>query len=219
MKKILFVLMMLLTASVALAVESTPVPEIIVEEAADTWVVTAYGEGEVHLFIDDVEVENPYTIEQTDEEQIVVFKAYAQAEGCLPSDWVILEVYVPARVEPILPIEPDYGVNISLTDESVILEPYVDPAYFDDLNYVLRFYIDGVEVEYPYTLPRCQEEYIVCATVQIDVEGSGQPFVRYLDIIVPALETAPTQNKYDVNGDGEVNIADINAIIHYILGN
>ena len=134
MKKILFVLMMLLTASVALAVESTPVPEIIVEEAADTWVVTAYGEGEVHLFIDDVEVENPYTIEQTDEEQIVVFKAYAQAEGCLPSDWVILEVYVPARVEPILPIEPDYGVNISLTDESVILEPYVDPAYFDDFS-------------------------------------------------------------------------------------
>ena len=196
----------------------TYLPVITVEKGSEAWIVRASGDGEVHLFLDDVEVENPYTIWLTDEEQAYGFGAYLQVEGYEPGDWVYLAVEVPA-LEPVLPVDPDMGVHVTLTEESVILEPYVDPAYFDNCTYVIRLYLDGVEVEYPYMLPRCQEEYIVCATVQIDVEGSGQPFVRYLDIIVPALETAPTQNKYDVNGDGEVNIADINAIIHYILGN
>lgn len=217
MKKILFVFLMSLSVVVAIAQEQTPSPVIIVEENLDNWVVGAYGEGEVFLFQDDDPVENPFSIWLIQEEQHFIFKAYAQAEGCLPSEWVYREVIVPAIEDPILPVEPDYGVHATLTDESVILEPYVDPAYFNDLTYVLRLYIDGVEVEYPYTLPRCQEDYVVCTTVQIDVEGYGYSFVCGREIVVPALETVPPHKKNDVNGDGEVNIADVNAVIDIIL--
>ena len=217
MKKILFVFLMSLSVVVAIAQEQTPSPVIIVEENLDNWVVRAYGEGEVFLFQDDDPVENPFSIWLIQEEQHFIFKAYAQAEGCLPSEWVYREVIVPAIEDPILPVEPDYGVHATLTDESVILEPFVDPAYFDNCTYVIRLCIDGVEVEYPCTLPRSQEEYVVHVTVQIDVEGLGYSFVCDRDIVVPALETVPPYQKNDVNGDGEVNIADVNVVIDIIL--
>ena len=303
MKKILFILLTLLSAAVALAQQQTPKPEIYVYDATDVCYVEAYGEGVVHLFKDSVEVENPCQIEKYYDEQRFLFGAYAEAEGCYPSEWIYCEVIVPPMegpvlpvepdmglnitvmdeyvliepyiddddystgqvfkngelfdppymlprydyddyyviyvifvsdgqqsktyeeqivvpaIDPILPVEPDYGVHVTLTDESVILEPYVDPTYFDNCTYVIRLYIDDAEVEYPYTLPRSKEEYEVSATVQIDVEGLGYPFLCNRDIVVPALEPISPENKYDLNGDGEVNIADVNAIINYILGN
>ena len=219
MKNILFILLTLLPAAGAIAQQQTPKPEIYVYDATDVCYVEAYGEGVVHLFKDSVEVENPCQIEKDYDEQRFLFGAYAEVEGCYPSEWVYCEVIVPPMEGPILPVDPDMGVHVTLTEESVILEPYADPAYFNNLTYVIRLYLDGVEVEYPYMLPRCQEEYIVDATVLITVEGLGYPFVCNRDIVVPALEPISPENKYDLNGDGEVNIADVNAIINYILGN
>jgi hypothetical protein len=188
MKKILFALLMSLLATVAFAKQQTPKPEIYVDEGPDACDVWAYGEGEVHLFLDNEEVEIPYRINKDYVEQCFLFEAYAEEEGCYPSEWVSCEVIVPPLEGPVPPVDPDYGVNVTITDESVILEPYADPAYFNDCTYVIRLYIDGVEVEYPYTLPRSQEDYVVCVTVQIDVEGLECPFVCNREIVVPAFE-------------------------------
>lgn len=302
MKKILFVFLMSLLATVAIAQQQTPKPEIYVDDGTDVCDVWAYGEGEVHLFMDSVEVDNPCRINKDYVEQSFFFGAYAEVEGCYPSEWVYCEVIVPAMegpilpVEPdmglnitvmdeyiliepyiddeifsagtvlingelfdppymlprynydyeyfiyvefiadgyerktyeetiivpavenpILPVEPDYGVHVTITDESVLLEPYVDPVNFYNGVYYLRLFIDDQRVNYPYTLPRSQEEYVVCATVQIYLEGIYEPLVCNREIVVPALEPIPPYKKYDVNGDGEVNIADVNAINNSIL--
>ena len=304
MKKILFILLTLFSTAVAVAQQQTPKPEIYVEDRADVCYVEAYGEGAVHLFKDSVEVENPCQIDKDYDEQRFLFGAYAEVEGCYPSEWVYCEVIVPAMEEPVLPVEPvrglnitvmdeyvliepyihdedystgtvvingelfnppymlprynydyeydicvefyaeghptlthedvvfvpavenpiipdepDYGVYVTITDESVILKPYVDPVNFYNGIYYLSLYIDGQKVHYPYTLPRSQEDYVVCATVQIDFEGGIEvPYVHNREIVIPALEPISPEKKYDVNGDGEVNIADVNAIINYIIG-
>lgn len=65
MKKILFVFLMSLLATVAIAQQQTPKPEIYVDDGTDVCDVWAYGEGEVHLFMDSVEVDNPCRINKT----------------------------------------------------------------------------------------------------------------------------------------------------------
>ena len=58
----------------------------------------------VHLFLNDDEVENPYTIIRTDEDQNFMFKAYAEVPGMQRSEWADFAITVPA-LEPAEPIE------------------------------------------------------------------------------------------------------------------
>ena len=69
-KKIFFVLLMILPAAVVLAEEFTPESGIYVEEGPETGVVRTLGDGDIHLFIEDVEEGNPYTIGLTDEQLV-----------------------------------------------------------------------------------------------------------------------------------------------------
>lgn len=61
---------MVLPAAVVLAEAFIPDPGIYVEEGPETWVVRTLGDGDIHLFIEDVEEGNPYTIELTDEQLV-----------------------------------------------------------------------------------------------------------------------------------------------------
>ena len=76
-------------------VEKTASPVITVEEGDEFYVVTAAGDGEVKLYIDEMEVENPYVIVRTDEEQVFTFVATAQEEGKEVSDPTELTIIVP----------------------------------------------------------------------------------------------------------------------------
>ncbi len=62
-------------------VEYTEAPVIDVEVTDDAYIITAIGDGEVVLYVDDVEVENPYTIARPEagEDPIVVY-VYATAQ-------------------------------------------------------------------------------------------------------------------------------------------
>ena len=62
-------------------VEYTEAPVIDVEVTDDAYIITAIGDGEVVLYVDDVEVENPYTIDRPEagEDPIVVY-VYATAQ-------------------------------------------------------------------------------------------------------------------------------------------
>lgn len=204
MKKVVFVMLMVLSASIAVAVGRTPPPEIVVYEG-DEYVVWAFGEGEVHLFKDSEEVENPYIIEMTDEEQHFYFEAYAQEEGCLPSEMVGEDVYVPALQTPILPVLPNF--DLIVTDEYA----YIEFSMLGDYT-VSGVYVNGVILDSPYVLPRWEEDYIVRIDVEFSHEGMN-PISHGQEFIVPALEGAP----HDVDGDGNISINDVTALIQYLL--
>ncbi len=61
--------------------EVTEAPVINVEVTDDAYIITATGEGEVVLYVNDVPVENPYTIARGEEDQTIYVYATAQEEG------------------------------------------------------------------------------------------------------------------------------------------
>ena len=75
-------------------VEVTATPVITYDE--ETFTVTATGAGEVKLYVNGEEVENPYTFELGEEETTYTVTATAQEEGKEISETAELEVTVPA---------------------------------------------------------------------------------------------------------------------------
>lgn len=94
----------------------TPAPYFDVEERDDCVVVTAIGEGEVHLYLFGDEVPSPYTIQKTHEAQVCEFIATAQGEGMLISDPTPCSVDVPALIDPSVPT----GYTLTLADAEVL---------------------------------------------------------------------------------------------------
>ena len=86
-------------------VEQTAAPVITTEETETAVIVTATGDGTVKLYADGVEVENPYSINRTEVEQVITMTATAQEDGKDISETVTLEVTVPALV----PVIPEYS--------------------------------------------------------------------------------------------------------------
>ena len=212
MMKRIFTLVVLMAffAGIAVAKERTPMPDIYIQEGEDAWVIGATGEGVIHFYKDLTEVENPYTVELTDEEQSFVFGAYAKAEGCLPSEWVEWEVVVPVSEDyyDYEMFEPQFEFNVNLTDEYAILVP--------SCNYVglpMLLYVDDIKVDIPCVLPRGRADYVVWATVVAHKEGYDLDYDYSQEIIIPATEHFVP----DVDGDGAASIADVTTLIDHIL--
>ena len=118
----------------------TPAPEIVVTEGDEAYTFLATGEGTVTLFVDNVEVENPYVVNRTDVDQVLNITAVAHVDG--QTDGVTSGEYiVPALVTPQLPdlegnitvSEPDENGNVTITydgteDVTILVngEPYED---------------------------------------------------------------------------------------------
>ena len=88
--------------------ETTATPVITYEVTDDNVIITVTGEGEVHVYVDGVEVENPYIIPRGEEDVTVVVTATAQEEGKLISETATAEVVVPAKAGE----EPGDGYKI-----------------------------------------------------------------------------------------------------------
>ena len=96
-------------------------PPVITYETTDTEVIiTATGNGTVTLYIDGVEVDNPYTIARGEEAYSVIATATAQEEDHELSAVTTLEILIPA-LEPVTPPEP-----VDLTGSIVVSEPNED---------------------------------------------------------------------------------------------
>ena len=93
----------------------TAKPNIAQEDVEGGVKVSATGEGTVKLYVDGVEVENPYVIAQTDEEKTYTVTATAQEEGKLISETATLEVTVPAK-QPVGPVEDKIYVKFNGTE-------------------------------------------------------------------------------------------------------
>ena len=50
-----------------------------------------------------------------------------------------------------------------------------------------------------------------------DVNGDGEVNIADVNAVIDAIQTGNVDEEDDVNGDGEVNIADVNAVIDMIL--
>ena len=89
----------------------TETPVITTEEDGETVTVTALGEGDITLSIVEGKiVENPYTIEKTDQPQTITFMAVAKEKGKLISSATTLEVTIPA-IEFKLEVSYQYYFN------------------------------------------------------------------------------------------------------------
>ncbi len=155
----------------------TATPEITYDE--DTFTVQAAGNGTVILYVDGVEVTNPYTFEQTDEEQEFTVTATAQESDKRISDTATAVIIVPALME--------------VTDPPVL-------TYYGDTftveatgNGTVILYIDGEEVENPYIFEQTYDErqYTVSATAQEEGKAVSDPVSMV--VIIPALEVDPPE--------------------------
>ena len=88
--------------------ETTATPVITYEVTDDNVIITVTGEGEVHVYVDGVEVENPYIIPRGEEDVTVVVTATAQEDGKEISETATAEVVVPAKAGE----EPGDGYKI-----------------------------------------------------------------------------------------------------------
>ena len=100
-------------------VEKTETPVINVEEYEDAVVVTAVGEGEVKLYVNGEEVENPYTILKGDEPVTYTITATAKEDGKEISDEATLTLTVDAYVAPYETPAPELTTEV--TDEAVVI--------------------------------------------------------------------------------------------------
>ena len=101
----------------------TAKPNIAQENVEGGVKVTATGEGTVKLYVDGVEVENPYIIYQTNEDKTYKVTATAQKEGELISETATLEVTVPAK--PVGPVETKTFVKVTSAAQLVAGKNYI----------------------------------------------------------------------------------------------
>ena len=163
----------------AAEVEVTATPVITYEVTDDEVIITVTGDGEVHVYVDGVEVENPYIIPRGDEDVTVVVTATAQEEGKEISETATEEITIPAKPAPEVTATP--VITYEVTDDEVIITVTGDGE--------VHVYVDGVEVENPYTIARGEEDVVVVITATAQEEGKLISETATEEITVPAKET------------------------------
>ena len=148
----------------AKAVEYTAVPEVTVTITDDAYIFTATGDGEVTLYVNGEEVENPYTVArpETEPEEPYAVYVYATAkeEGKEMSQSAVQRVVIEAKPAPAVTATPQIIVTPDADNMGYTIEAVGDGE--------VHLYINGVEVENPYHVDRTAEaqELEVVATAQ-----------------------------------------------------
>ena len=135
---------------------------------------------------------------------------------------ILLENACGERVTVEYPVEvsPQGSINLDV--------PVTDVCDAADLGnfplHLVYYYItyNAVTTGEPYSLKIPGMELVYAAMPQTepipgDVNGDGEVNIADVNAIIDMILTGNTQPNGDVNGDGEVNIADVNAVIDIIL--
>ena len=178
MRKIMLTLMASLSVFAMLAADVTPKPVIIAEGFDEYVEISAYGEGEVYLYIDGLEVENPCIYPCGEEEQIIYITAYAQAEGYEPSEMVSMQYTV-------LPLPPTPMPVIMVEDE----QSYVVVSAVSEGE--VNLYINGSAVDNPCEWPKSGwGDYLeITATAKID--GRPMSETAVMEYYIEPFPTMP----------------------------
>ncbi len=156
-----------------------PVAEAPVFAMDENFVITATCANDYKAYVNSVEVTLPYTVEQTEEEQTIVVTGYGYGENMQNSETVEQTFTVPAKqVVPVVTPAPE--VSYEVTADGVVVTATGEGT--------VVLYVDGEEVENPYTAPRLDEDYdiVVYATAQVDGQEMG--ISAEMTITVPAVE-------------------------------
>lgn len=160
------------------ALEETEPPVVDYEYTDEAVIITASGNGVVHLYIGDQEVSNPYSLPRLAEWYNVKVRASAQEENKAVGwyqDWFDI---APAET-------PEPTISFELTDEAAIITATaVDGAE-------VHLYVNGVEVENPVTILRQEYEEIeveVLATAQLPNRAMSQAEGTF---VIPIKEIVP----------------------------
>lgn len=188
--------------------EKTATPEISVTEGEESYTVTATGAGEVKLYQDNVEVENPCVVARTSEEQTFVFTATAQEEGKDISEVATQEVTVPALPATTYTITLDKqpGDYTALVNVKATVEPALPEGA------TLTFKINDAE-------PKAYNP-----EKGVNMLESGTITFTATDAAGNELATKSAEYKYimgvfgDLNGDGAVDVEEVDIIVNLILG-
>jgi hypothetical protein len=216
MKKLLFGLLMLLVVSTASAVQ-LPDPVITVTEGEEYYTVDVKVEGgyKLRVFCDNLEIETPYEIERLDVEKMYIIRAFAQlySEGAWSySNVVEYYLYVPAKED--MPVPGPYPPGWIYFDVIEGEEYYTVLAYCEEDGFTVQLCSNGELVDNPYVIERSPEgdmfyEITACS------QAEGYDIVTAtMTLVVPALDE-PLPG--DMNSDGEVTIADVNAVIDAVM--
>lgn len=194
----------------------TTEPPVISYSLTDEAVnVTATGAGDVKLYKDGIEVENPCTITRTSVDQTFTFSATAKEEGKLISETTTMVIDIPAKpTERCLTPSISYGVTavgvatITITNNeegaTVYYWVYRDGDLIKENSFTgdsHRFEVSGIG---SYTL-----QAIAKKEGMLDSYAGGIFFTIFEDPIPVILG--------DVNGDGWVGITDLNAMLNIIF--
>ncbi len=126
-------------------------------------------------------------------------------------------------------VQVEYPIENAGDEEMIVIDvPVTDICDAADLgNFPLHlvyyyFAFNSVTSGVPYSLKIPGMELIYASMPQEealkgDVNGDGEVNIADVNAIIDMILTGNTQPNGDVNGDGEVNIADVNAVIDIIL--
>ena len=198
----------------ATAPEVTEAPVITYNE--ETYTVTATGNGEVKLYVNGEEVENPYTFEQTEEEVTYIVTATAQEAGKEISETATATIVVPAKVvvpevteKPVITWTVDNEaetVTITATGNGTVI------LYNDDVEvargegvatYVVPFTEDpeGEEMGFGATAQEEGKEVSEYALATVEIPGK-QPVVPEVTE-APVINVEITDDAYIITATGE----------------
>ena len=169
-------------------IEQTATPVITYEVTDDEVIITVTGDGDIHVYVDGEEVENPCIIPRGDEDVTVVVTATAQEEGKEVSETATEEITIPAKPAPEVTATP--VITYEVTDDEVIITVTGDGE--------VLVYVDGVEVENPYTIPRGEEDVVVVVTATAQEEGKLISETATEEITVPAKVGGETGDDYKI---------------------
>ena len=168
----------------------TPNPTIEVTPGEDCFIFTAVGEGEVTLWVDQQQVENPYTVYRTEVDQTISLTAVAHVDGQI--DGTVTGEYIVPALEPITPPEPEQTempeITYEVQDDAVIITATGEGE--------VLLYIDGVLVDNPVTIARGTEEFTVTATATAQGEDMLISDVATLEITIPAVGGETPEDPY-----------------------
>ena len=203
MRHFIFTLLTLLVAMPTFAadeIEQTEVP-VIAWTCNETQVeVRAVGYGNVHLYCEGIEVDNPYYVDRGMEDQELTFSAYALEDGKLSSDYAYAIVTVPA-----LPVTPEPIIVYEVIESEVVVTVEGEGEIYVTC--------DGTPVDNPFTIQRTDQTFVVTIEAQAFMSGYQPSMTTIMYIEVPAMVTsAPTLTAnveeygvlFSADGDGMV---------------
>ena len=196
-------------------IEVTPMPEIIYYCDDDFCTIEAIGEGEVHLYIDDVEVVNPYMISRLyGQDQTFIAAATAQIEGWIISAVTMMEVTVPGREKRPVPAPV---LTYTIEDDRVIVN-----IEWPESDGNRKLYIDGwkydasVTTHEFYRLDDDQEISIVAYVLEGETYAASEvldymltvPALVQLYAPVPTIECTYNDDAAIITaaGEGEIHL-------------